>query len=215
MYDVFLSYASVEEEQATEFERALEERGLSVWRDRDRIRDLDLIPDSLSKAIEDSRLTVALGSAAHMASNVCRWEILDSLAVGDRRSVDRLRLVMLDGSLHGYSAGARIRRAITVDGSPGSFERAADDIASNLGRIGEPAAHEAPPPSAGLFGVPGHAGRRFVGRLEPMLRVHDVLVAAWPLTRSRSLSLTTSGPNWSCRIVNQPDSCQAMAHRHR
>lgn len=177
MKDVFLSYSSRDARAASALRDALVAHDIAVWHDADGIVELDGISGTLTAAIEETRFTVVLASTAQLASMACRWELLCSLMVGDRRGQDRLLLVSLDGSLASLSTSARARRAIPFDGSAESADMVAGKIRELLAATPSDGAGTSRGPGP-LRGLPGLAGNRFVGRLDAVLQIHDALAGS-------------------------------------
>ncbi|MCI4645074.1 MAG: TIR domain-containing protein [Hyphomonadaceae bacterium] len=69
--DVFISYSRNDGEIAQEMKKDLERRGLKVFFDVERIEAGDIFPDVLDKAIRDSKIVLALWSAASLKKEWC------------------------------------------------------------------------------------------------------------------------------------------------
>lgn len=176
MLDVFLSYSSLDAEDASRLRKALLEAGLTVWQDTEYIRELTDIPTALTDALASTRLTVILASERQAASRVCQWEMLKSLALGDAAGVDRTATVLLDGSVGSLLGSLKRRRAIQVDQTDAGWQRAARELARIVatGTVGrEPGRAEQRPP---LVGLPGASGDRFIFRLKLLMQLHDHLL---------------------------------------
>ena len=174
-FDVFLSYSTRDAATAERVREALGAAGVSVWWDREGIRELDHIPDALREAVADARVTLVLASQHQATSWICRWEMLTSILDGAARGQDRVLLLALDDSLKNMSSAARTRRALLPD-RDGTFGDTALSVRAFIDAL--PAAGGISQRGVGtLHGLPGTAGARFVGRTDALLSVFDALLS--------------------------------------
>ncbi len=78
--DVFVSYASIDHQTVQPVVEALVRAGITCWFDRWDLEPFDSnITDRISRAIENSRLTLVFLSDEYTARTACRWELLKTL----------------------------------------------------------------------------------------------------------------------------------------
>jgi hypothetical protein len=82
MWDAFISYSRSDLAAIQGLERKVEERGLCVFVDRDRLRPGEDWPPKLGAAIKDSRMVVLCWSANAAGSDWVKAEIKHSLLMG-------------------------------------------------------------------------------------------------------------------------------------
>jgi tetratricopeptide (TPR) repeat protein len=82
VWDVFLSYAGAERSRALVVAEALRGAGLSVWFDRDDLRDHETITTKLADGLARSRSLLALYSPTYHRRRACQWELASAWLAG-------------------------------------------------------------------------------------------------------------------------------------
>jgi hypothetical protein len=105
-FDLFLSHNSVDKPWVLRLKQALEERGLTVWLDRDEIRPGDLFVGALEQGLLESRAVALVISPESLCSGWVREEYSRVLALthgGDER-VQLIPVLLRDVELPGLLA---------------------------------------------------------------------------------------------------------------
>ena len=84
MSDVFISYSRRDSAYVSALQAALSERGKDVWVDVEGIRDAEVFPDVLRRAIESSDAFLFVISPDSVASEYCELEIAHAVELNKR-----------------------------------------------------------------------------------------------------------------------------------
>jgi WD40 repeat protein len=125
--DVFISYSRRDSDYVRRLQRDLESRGKDVWVDVEAIRDAEVFPDALRRAIEGSDAFVFVISPDSVQSQFCEQEVTHALELNKRIVPLALREVP-DADI---PEEIRFRNWIPVDGEH-PFEAGVDRLVSAL-----------------------------------------------------------------------------------
>ncbi|HWF26062.1 MAG TPA: TIR domain-containing protein [Solirubrobacteraceae bacterium] len=127
MADVFISYSRRDSDYVRRLQRDLASRGKDVWVDVEAIRDAEVVPDALRRAIEGSDAFVFVISPDSVHSQFCEQEVTHALELNKRIVPLALREVPdMD-----IPAEIRFRNWIPVDGEH-PFEAGVERLVSAL-----------------------------------------------------------------------------------
>ncbi len=105
-FDLFLSHHSVDKPWVLRLKSALDERGLTVWLDRDEIRPGDLFVRALERGLQESRAVALVASPESLRSGWVQEEYSRALALShsaDHR-VQLIPVLLRDVELPGFLA---------------------------------------------------------------------------------------------------------------
>lgn len=126
MHDVFISYSRRDSDYVQRLARELEARGKTAWVDVDGIRDGEVFPAALRRAIESSDAFVFVISPDSVHSSFCEQEVAHALELNKRVVPLALRDVPDDE----IPEEIRVRNWITV--GDGEFDRGLDRLVKAL-----------------------------------------------------------------------------------
>ncbi len=101
-FDVFLSYAHVDAEWVDKLKSALEDRGVTVWRDKENIRPGDYFAEALEKGIESSRTVVIAITSASLKSKWVSEEYRRALTLANQRKTRIIACILGDVEVPGF-----------------------------------------------------------------------------------------------------------------
>lgn len=175
MWDVFLSYAGADREQAIAVRDALSAAEISVWFDEHDLRDHETITEKLADGLAKSRSLLALYTDNYHRRRACQWELVSAWLAGEAEA-------------HRGQAtrcGHRVMAALYGHGLPKGLEghkRFANpkDLPALVAGVKDYLAN-VPPRPMGTLRAPGRAvgvplsPSRFVGRTDEMWQIHTGL----------------------------------------
>lgn len=176
-WDVFLSYSWADLDLVLRIKHALEEGGLRVFRDAD-IPQFNGITESLVRALDASKLLVAVYSRRYPTRYACQWELTKAFLAGQRAGNPRDRVLVINverDEAHIQPIELEDAGYLSAYGGRIDLELLVRRVLSKVAEIDEPmgAIQGASPPLPHRLLRP----RRFVGRYEAMWRVHSALHA--------------------------------------
>jgi hypothetical protein len=177
-YDIFLSYPSADRAQVTELKAALEQLGLSVWLDAQRIDDAASIQRSIETGLARSRVLVAWYSKSYARSRPCQWELTAALIVAQAETLPTKRVLVLNPEPDTAHIVQTLVRDIELIAAPASVPMAAlaqrlqVAAAQALGLLSDIRQLKCPP----WYGQKkGLGSSRFVGRLSELWQLQNAL----------------------------------------
>ena len=176
-FDIFLSYRTREANYVRPLVSALEERGLSVWRDETEIRGGESITTALKAALASARLVVVYCTNDYFDSRICQWELttawLSGLAEGSPSSriviwmaatdIERVRAAL------GLAADAKWLGPCNPDST--EWKSAIMTIVNRVKQLNQTIGNGAARKSVLWFPHPLGGSNRFEGRLELIWRM--------------------------------------------
>lgn len=187
IFDVFLSYASADSALANPLVLALEQAGVTVWRDTQQIDTFADIQRVIEDGLTHSKLLLALYSTAYTQRRACDWELAAAFVAGGKDRI--LVLNPEDGADHIHPQSLREHRFANrgdladPDAVAAKIKARVAEVATTLGKLPKPA------PGQKWVGLsPNGDAQTFVGRRAEIWRVHDGLAAGSVL-----LAPTTAG----------------------
>ncbi len=176
LYDVFISYSTIDSERAFQLLEVLEQNGLNCWIAPRNIPDGTDWAAEIDRAIEHSRVFVVIVSANSQGSKQVPKEI--GLAIPACEAIFPFRIdnVELKGGFRYYLSGYQFINA--VDQTQVKMQELADAICAALKREKDLPGHRKPaaPQETKTAPAPGPGGKK--KRLIPILLVLLVLAAA-------------------------------------
>jgi len=94
-HDVFLSYTWSERDLALRIERALQARKMTVFRD-EHIQLFDGITEHLARALDSSKVFLALYSVRYPTRYACQWELTRAFLAAQRLGDPRARVLVVN-----------------------------------------------------------------------------------------------------------------------
>lgn len=179
VYDVFLSYPRVEHDRVLALKTALEDLGLTVWMDREAIRDSAPVTQSITDGLARSRVLLAWYAPAYALSRPCQWELTAAYlaAQHDGGKIGQRLLVVNPVAGTAHVEQAHLKDCQHLSGRVPVAElagRVRDAVDRTLPPFAHIRALDAPPWPAG----PRRSGsNRFVGRLRELWEIHNGLIA--------------------------------------
>lgn len=101
-FDVFISYKSEDEEWAQRIRRALQERGVLVWLDKDQIRPGDRFITALEGGLETSRAVTLLATKESLESGWVTDEYHRALTLSQQGQLQLIPVLLRDAPLPGF-----------------------------------------------------------------------------------------------------------------
>jgi hypothetical protein len=95
-YDVFVSYASPDEDAVQAIVDALRARGLSVWFSASSVDDFTSITKAIERGIAHARAMVVYYSAIYPQRRACQWELTTAYLAAQREGDPRERLLVVN-----------------------------------------------------------------------------------------------------------------------
>ncbi|GAA1089713.1 toll/interleukin-1 receptor domain-containing protein [Nocardiopsis composta] len=146
---VFFSYVRTEYRLAEPLIAALRAQGLRVFVDRHDVRDFSSISESLSGALAESTLLVALYSPAYLSRSSCNFELTAAFLAGQREGDPCRRIAVISPTSsfeHVHPMELRDRRSFSLADHLGREDELAAAIARRAGEVGGTIG---PPPEGG------------------------------------------------------------------
>ena len=122
MADVFISYSRSDAEFVHRLQHKLEARGKEVWVDVEGIRDAEVFPEALLRAIESSNAFVFVISPDAVRSRFCAQEVEHAVALNKRI----VPLVLRSAPDRELPESIRVRNWIPID--DGGFDRGVERL---------------------------------------------------------------------------------------
>ncbi|PSK97306.1 TIR domain-containing protein [Murinocardiopsis flavida] len=138
-WDVFISYAQSDVLLATRLCDALTARGLRVFLDHRGVEEFTSISGTISAALANSTLMVALYSRAFPTSRACDYELNGAFIAGQREVGSRGRIVVVNPhSDFGHVEPLELRdiRSLSLPDYAGDLDALADRVARHAAEIG-------------------------------------------------------------------------------
>jgi tetratricopeptide (TPR) repeat protein len=189
--DAFLSYThhDGDSELADALYAAVEDAGVSVFRDVREIREFDPLSRDIAAALADARILVALYSPTYPLRRGCQWELTSAYIAAEQAGWDPTERVLVvtvaDGGtrravdVHPSTLAERLFGVLDTADLPGSAEEIALALRAHLDSpdlerpLGEGWAGLAIPR---MSPRQWRGSPRFVGRLAEMWRLHGALL---------------------------------------
>jgi hypothetical protein len=86
-YDIFLSHASADAEQARQVYEQLTAAGIDVWFDEENLEDHAALLPTLGKELAASRALLAVYSPAYHRRRACQWELAAAWLAGEAEAL--------------------------------------------------------------------------------------------------------------------------------
>lgn len=182
VYDVFLSYAHTDGDQARAIRDALATCGLAVWFDDTAVDDFSRITRSISTGLSRSKALVALYSSTYPTQRACQWELTAAFLAAARRQGLGQRILVVnpeDGPGHIEPVELRdgLHRVAPDPGNEAALRALARSIASHVEKLDGPLDAVVPSAPPSWYGHHAVGASRFVGRVTDMWRIHSALLA--------------------------------------
>jgi len=199
-YDVFLSFTRASPgaaDQATRLEKALERKGLQVFRDV-LIHEFGGITAELVDALAESKVLVAYYTREYPGRYACQWELTASFLAAQREGDPRRRVLVVNpeaGETHIRPVELADDRYAVTPHSDADFDQLATRIAERVAAVSGPLGVQ--PHRVDWSRLPAEvlARRRLVGRYPEMWDVHTALHAADLPGARQETSAVVTGPS--------------------
>jgi tetratricopeptide (TPR) repeat protein len=173
-YDIFLSHASADAEQARQVYEQLTAAGIDVWFDEENLEDHAALLPTLGKELAASRALLAVYSPAYHRRRACQWELAAAWLAGEAEALagkatemgQRVMVLTLGATLPKGIESCKRFASITDPAFISGIKKHLDSLPK--APMGTPQA------SARLCDVPA-AATRFVGRTAELWQVHQGL----------------------------------------
>ncbi len=186
-WDVFISYARLDARAVAPIQKALESRGLRVWRDEDEIETFEAITQGVRDGVARSRVLLAHYSARYPTRRACQWELTAAFLAAQRQGDPRDRILVVNPETAG-GAGARVGHIEPVQLRDAVFAVAPEpDDAEGLADLADRIVRHLTGVTGSLggsqtllsrsFGLRPISSPSFVGRLRELWTLHSALTA--------------------------------------
>jgi hypothetical protein len=101
-FDVFLSYRSHDQDWVSSLQKALESRGVRVWRDKDQIRPGDRFVRALQNGLETSRAVALVVTPESLRSGWVEDEYSKAVDLSNAGQLQLIPLLLEDATLPGF-----------------------------------------------------------------------------------------------------------------
>ncbi|SFJ97882.1 Tetratricopeptide repeat-containing protein [Amycolatopsis sacchari] len=181
MHDVFLCYVWEARPTAVLLQRALEERGLAVFRDETGMRDHDHIETRIDAALRASRTLVALTTPPFLTSEYCRQELHFALSRAHRLGPGRARVLSVLSEVPPADVRPQPLKAWRLPAPDQEIGTTADGIAAHVAALraeDDRLLGDAPDlPAPRWFPRPPPPGPQLCGRELELWDLHEALRA--------------------------------------
>ena len=180
-YDLFFSYRRADLGRAEALLRALEDRGLRVWRDLTHLGDFDPITDKIRGALAASKALLAFFSKSYPDSRACQQELtaawIAALHLGDH-PYNRVLVVNPESDLTHIPRMLRDQQQhLGWAGDAGKAMALAESIAGQVGQLQGALAPTGLPQLPLCYGFTPVEAPYFVGRARELWELHGQLTA--------------------------------------
>jgi DNA-binding response OmpR family regulator len=105
-FDVFLSHNSIDKPWVIRLKKALQDRGLKVWLDRDEIRPGDIFVGALEAGLEKSKAVVLIVSPEAIASGWIKDEYARAVSLAHQKNqpLQLIPVILRDAEIPGFLA---------------------------------------------------------------------------------------------------------------
>ncbi|MGQ4436278.1 MULTISPECIES: tetratricopeptide repeat protein [unclassified Streptomyces] len=171
---MFLSYAWEDIELAENFQRELEARGLTVFRDVTGMRDYDDIPTTIRAALDGSRSLVALYTPSFPESQYCRWELYTALTSSYHLSQQTRRIMAVVRGMPFSDVLSSRLKCLRLPSLNAELDELATSVDGLLAELDQQRFGDAPaPPDPNWFPEPAVGTQDFRGRLRELWAIRD------------------------------------------
>ncbi len=186
-WDLFISYARLDLTGVSPIQKALESRGLRVWRDEDEIETFEAITQGVRDGVARSRVLLAYYSEQYPTRRACQCELTAAFLAAQRQGDPRERILVVNPEAV-EGAGSRVDHIEPVQLRDAVFAVApepddADGLADLADRIVRRLAGVTGSLGGSLtllsrsFGLRPISSPSFVGRLPELWALHSALTA--------------------------------------
>ena len=186
-WDVFLSYARLDLAAVAPIQKALEARGLRVWRDEDEIDTFEAITRGVRDGVARSRVLLAYYSDRYPTRRACQWELTAAFLAAQRDGDPRDRILVVNperqlagGAEVDHIEPVQLRDAVFAmapePGDAAGLAALADRIVRHLERV-EGLLGGGQTLLSRSFGIRPISSPAFVGRLRELWALHSALTA--------------------------------------
>lgn len=180
-FDLFISYRRRDADRVLPLVTALQDVGLSVWLDQHAIVEFGPITDEIRRGLSQSKGLLAWYSETYPNSRACQMELTAALIAAQREGDLRRRVLVINPeSSDGHIEPVLLRdtRYATAPADAAECRRLAQRISAHVAKLPGPLGGILPSVPPVHYGLALTGGRRFVGRLSDLWRVHSALHAS-------------------------------------
>ncbi|GGZ89954.1 TIR domain-containing protein [Streptomyces echinoruber] len=178
-WDVFLSYSRTDAQKAGLLASALRGRGLRLFVDDTAVDDFASITGTITRALAQSKVVLALYSADYPRRRACQWELTYAYLAGQREGDPRRRVLVINpepAADHVHPVELRDARHWPWPTTAQAMDRLADRVAEHAAGLATTMGAAAAESGVPWLPAPARTGSaRFVDRLAEQWRIHTAL----------------------------------------
>ncbi|MET7638087.1 toll/interleukin-1 receptor domain-containing protein [Streptomyces sp. NPDC005438] len=178
-WDVFISYSRSDAGRVHALTSALQSCGLRVFVDDTAVDDFASITATITEALANSRVLLAVYSADYPQRRACQWELTYAYLTGQREGDPRRRTLVLNpesSSEHVHPVELRDARHWPWPTASAELDRLAARVAAYVDTVAGFMGDAADAPCVPWLPAPARTGSiRFIGRLAEQWRLHTAL----------------------------------------
>ena len=184
-YDIFLSYAESDKENALKLRGALLNQGLAVYSDEERTASYDCILNILNEGLSLSKALLAYYSREYSRSRTCQWEITQAFIAGEKEAraseaiaLSRIIIVNPERSkkhIFPEEFGKAFSARLPEDASDKACEKVAAGVGKQISKITNPIGEVIALDKPSWYRRAGTFHPSFTGRVNEIWNIHCAL----------------------------------------
>jgi tetratricopeptide (TPR) repeat protein len=182
-YDIFISYAHVDEARVKKVVESLQEAGLRVFQDRQDIPDFKSITRAIAHGLADSKALLAFYSSVYPTRRACQWELTAAFLAGQHEGDPRRRVLVINpeataGHIDPIELRDALFRSAPAEGDLEAMQALVEAVRTTVAALSGPISAVRSIVAPPWYGGKGLGSSRFVGRVRTFWDLHSALFAS-------------------------------------